>query len=146
MRHALLSNVSLPRCVVKHQKLYVTLPCSGKRVLFSLWTLADLLSIAFSYDFTTKQAFVDRTKSGNSSFDASFASIYHAPLAARNGQISLRILLDWSSVEVFGGLGESTITAQIFPSDAGTGVKLFSADTTTKNVRISAKTVASSWH
>ncbi|KAK4893445.1 hypothetical protein LTR27_008127 [Elasticomyces elasticus] len=89
------------------------------------------------YDFATKQMFVDRTKSGDSSFDASFANTYYAPLAAgQDGRVSIRILLDWSSVEVFGGQGESTITAQIFPSVDGDQVMLFSAGTTTKDVQL----------
>ncbi|THY69921.1 concanavalin A-like lectin/glucanase [Aureobasidium pullulans] len=86
------------------------------------------------YDFTIKQLFVDRTKSGNSSFDATFASVYYAPLqAARGGKITMRILLDWSSIEVFGGIGESTLTAQIFAADSGTDVLLFSEGGKTKD-------------
>ncbi|KAM3073443.1 hypothetical protein ACMFMF_006649 [Clarireedia jacksonii] len=47
------------------------------------------------YDFATKRFFVDRTKSGNVSFDATFPNIYYAPLAPEiGGKITLRILLD----------------------------------------------------
>ncbi|THZ29391.1 concanavalin A-like lectin/glucanase [Aureobasidium pullulans] len=98
------------------------------------------------YDFTIKHLFVDRTKSGNSSFDATFASVYYAPLqATRGGKITMRILLDWSSVEVFGGIGESTLTAQIFPADSGTDVLLFSEGGKTKDVSVTAKGVGSAW-
>ncbi|THV98498.1 concanavalin A-like lectin/glucanase [Aureobasidium pullulans] len=98
------------------------------------------------YDFTIKQLFVDRTKSGNSSFDATFASVYYAPLqATRGGKITMRILLDWSSVEVFGGVGETTLTAQIFPADSETDVLLFSEGGKTKDVSVTAKGVGSAW-
>lgn len=63
------------------------------------------------YDFSTKQLFINRTKSGNVGFDSTFPSVYYAPLMpASSGILSLRILLDWSSVEVFGGKGEVTLT------------------------------------
>jgi len=78
------------------------------------------------YDFATAQMYVDRTASGDSSFSALFAGVYYAPLSADSkGQLKLRVLLDWSSVEVFGGQGESTITAQIFPAEEDVGTKFF---------------------
>ena len=70
--------------------------------------------------------FVDRTKSGDSSFSALFSGIYYAPLSTDGkGEVKLRILLDWSSVEVFGGRGESTITAQIVPDASNVFTTLF---------------------
>jgi len=90
---------------------------------------------------------VNRTQSGDESFDPTFASVYHAPLAAnKNGKVNMRIFLDWSSVEVFGGEGEVTLTAQIFPSDNGTNAYIFSTDGSTKNVRVTAQAVSSSWN
>jgi sucrose-6-phosphate hydrolase SacC (GH32 family) len=98
------------------------------------------------YDFGTKQLFVDRTKSGNTGFDGTFASVYRAPLvAADNGVLTMRILLDWSSVEVFGGRGEVTLTSQIFPNDIGTNVLLFSTGGDTSGVTMKAKVVGSAW-
>jgi sucrose-6-phosphate hydrolase SacC (GH32 family) len=99
------------------------------------------------YDFGTKKLFVDRTKSGNTGFDGTFAGVYRAPLMATgDGTVTMRILLDWSSVEVFGGRGESTLTCQIFPSDAGTNVMLFSTGGGTSGVKVNAKVVGSSWN
>jgi beta-fructofuranosidase/levanase len=96
------------------------------------------------YDFGTKRLFVDRTKSGNVGFDSTFSNVYYAPLApARNGQVTLRILLDWSSVEVFGGEGEATLTTQIFPNDDGVDMWLFSTGGRTNKVTINAKSVGS---
>ena len=96
------------------------------------------------YDFPTSQMFVNRTTAGNTSFSPSFSGIYYAPLPATNGNVKLRILLDWSSVEVFGGQGESTITAQIFPPDANTGISLYSTGDA-NDVNIQVETVASVW-
>ncbi|PVH86428.1 carbohydrate-binding module family 38 protein [Cadophora sp. DSE1049] len=98
------------------------------------------------YDFGTKRLFVDRTKSGDVGFDGTFSNTYYAPLvAASNGKVTLRILLDWSSIEVFGGEGEVTLSAQIFPRDNGVDARLFSLGGSTNGVSISANVVGSAW-
>ncbi|KAJ6062153.1 glycosyl hydrolase family protein [Penicillium canescens] len=98
------------------------------------------------YDFSTKRLFVDRTKSGNVGFDGTFPNTYYAPLApSTDGKVTLRILLDWSSVEVFGGQGEVTVSAQIFPQDNGVDVRLFSGGGSTNGVMIDAKVFDSAY-
>ncbi|KAL3477941.1 glycosyl hydrolase family protein [Aspergillus californicus] len=98
------------------------------------------------YDFATKELFVDRTHSGNVSFDDTFAETYYAPLAANaNGQINMRIYVDWSSVEVFGGQGETTITAQIFPGDDATYAQIFSVGGDTRRVKVGINQLSSTW-
>lgn len=98
------------------------------------------------YDFVNKQVFIDRTKSGDVSFDNTFASIYRGPLAsAVNGKINLTIFVDRSSVEVFGGQGETTLTAQIFPSSDAIHTHLVSTGGATKNVKLSIYAIASTW-
>ncbi|KFY21445.1 hypothetical protein V491_02988 [Pseudogymnoascus sp. VKM F-3775] len=97
------------------------------------------------YDFSTKKMFVDRRDSGNDRFDGTFANVYHAPLpATADDKVTMRILLDWSSVEVFGGDGEVTLTSQIFPNDNGTDVLLFSTGGRTRRVTIEANILDSS--
>jgi sucrose-6-phosphate hydrolase SacC (GH32 family) len=98
------------------------------------------------YDFGTKSMFVDRTKSGNVGFDGTFSNTYYAPLAAgSDGKVTMRILLDSSSVEVFGGIGEVTLSAQIFPQDTGIDVGLFSTGGSTNGVTIDAKMLGSAF-
>ncbi len=46
--------------------------------------------------------------------------------------MKLRILVDWSSVEVFGGSGEAVITDQIFPDPASQGVEVFAENGSVK--------------
>lgn len=140
-----------------------TLPLSGKALDITI-TFSDRSSASTSpqfglilratsdlgqqtrvgYDFGTKRLFVDRTKSGNVGFDGTFSNTYYAPLTpAKNGQVTLRILLDWSSVEVFGGDGQATLTTQIFPNDNGVDISLFSTGGGTNVVGITAKSVGS---
>lgn len=98
------------------------------------------------YDFGTKRMFVDRTKSGNVGFDGTFSNTYYAPLApGSDGKVTIRILLDCSSVEVFGGEGEVTLSAQIFPQDTGIDVRLFSTGGSTRGVTIDAKMLGSAF-
>ncbi|CEL11661.1 Putative Glycosyl hydrolase family protein [Aspergillus calidoustus] len=98
------------------------------------------------YDFAAGQVFVDRSRSGEVGFDGTFASRYYAPLSlGADGRVSLRIMLDWSSVEVFGGDGEATITSQIFPSKDAVYSRLFSTGGETGNVKVGVKEVRSAW-
>ncbi|KAK6595390.1 beta-fructofuranosidase [Botrytis cinerea] len=98
------------------------------------------------YNFATKRLFVDRTKSGNVGFDGTFSSTYYAPLApSSNGQVTLRILLDWSSVEVFGGDGQATLTTQIFPSSIyNTSSNPSSSTSSNKSSLVTSSTVSTS--
>ncbi|MET3903169.1 GH32 C-terminal domain-containing protein [Paenarthrobacter sp. 4246] len=83
-------------------------------------------STVIGYDSTTGTVFVDRTKSGNTSFHPAFASIEDAPVALdKKGNVTLRVYVDRSSVEVFSGDGLRTITDQVFPNAGADKMTLF---------------------
>ena len=67
------------------------------------------------YDTTTHEVYIDRTKSGDVSFDPTFASVQRAPLPLAGGTVRLHMLVDTSSVEVFTDQGQVVFTDQIFP-------------------------------
>ncbi|MDX3520164.1 GH32 C-terminal domain-containing protein [Streptomyces scabiei] len=92
------------------------------------------------YDTTTQELYVDRTRSGAVDFNSTFPGVQAAPMKAANGKVKLRILVDWSSVEVFGGSGEAVITDQIFPDPASQGVQVFAEN---GSVKLDKATV---WH
>ncbi|WP_086800917.1 GH32 C-terminal domain-containing protein [Streptomyces caniscabiei] len=92
------------------------------------------------YDATNQELYVDRTHSGAVDFHSTFPGIQTAPLKAANGEIKMRILVDWSSIEVFGGDGEAVITDQIFPDPASQGVEVFAEN---GSVKLNKATV---WH
>ncbi|KAJ5183104.1 Extracellular exo-inulinase inuE [Penicillium capsulatum] len=110
-------------------------------------TTSDLTQqTRIGYDFHARQMFVDRRKSGNTTFDDTFASEYRAPLApGQDGRVHLRILVDWSSLEVFGGDGESTLTAQIFPDLSATHAGLFSSGGSTEDITLDVWEMSSIW-
>ncbi|WP_442974171.1 glycoside hydrolase family 32 protein [Saccharothrix sp. NRRL B-16348] len=77
------------------------------------------------YDTTTGELYVDRTRSGRTDFSTEFPAVQRAPLAAVDGKVTFRALVDRSSVEVFGGVGEAVITSLVFPDPAGDAVEVF---------------------
>jgi fructan beta-fructosidase len=77
------------------------------------------------YDMSRGTLFVDRTRSGDVGFHSAFGDVHHAPLPLRDGLVAVTVLVDRASVEVFGGMGESVITDQIFPGDGSDRVALF---------------------
>lgn len=86
-----------------------------------------LQEIDIGVDSLPSELFVDRTRSGDASFDSKFAKRQTAPLKLVPGQaIELHIFLDRCSVEVFVNHGERVISDLIFPSAAGQKVELFS--------------------
>lgn len=85
------------------------------------------------YDATTHQVYVDRRHAGASAWskDArtgrnTFATVQRAPYVPADGKVTLRILVDQSSVEVFAGQGETVISDAIFPAPSSQGVNAFS--------------------
>ena len=83
-------------------------------------------STVIGYDATTGKMFVDRTNSGNTAFHPAFASIEDAPVTLdKNGNVTMRIYLDRSSVEVFAQDGLRTITDQVFPNAGADKMALF---------------------
>ncbi|OYO30713.1 glycoside hydrolase family 32 protein [Janthinobacterium sp. PC23-8] len=76
------------------------------------------------YDAVAGEVYIDRSKSGDASFNTSFAARHTAPLPLRTGTVELRIVVDTSSVMVFAG-NEVVLTDQIFPQPSSNGVALF---------------------
>jgi fructan beta-fructosidase len=59
---------------------------------------------------------VDRTRSGKTDFHPKFPGRDEAPLRIAEGGVTLRLLVDTSSIEVFAQSGEIVLTKLIFPS------------------------------
>jgi len=77
------------------------------------------------YDVTAQRLFVDRSHSGRTDFNAKFAGRESAPLTLSDGSLTLHILLDAASVEVFAGNGARVFTEQIFPSASSLGLRAY---------------------
>ncbi len=85
------------------------------KVKLSLYNdLGDSLHVL--YDQTAAELAIDRRASGIVDFEDGFAAVHTAPFTAIEDEIRLRVMLDWSSIEVFVDGGIVTMTDQVFPS------------------------------
>lgn len=78
------------------------------------------------YDVARNSLFIDRRKSGITNFHEAFPDIYYAPLDLDGKYLTLNILLDHSSVEVFSNDGLSVLTCRVFPAEDDTSVEIYS--------------------
>lgn len=77
------------------------------------------------YVQSSGQLSVDRTASGNIGYDPAAGGVHTASFQAdANGKVQLRVLVDESSIEVFGGKGEVVISDLIFPDISSDGLAL----------------------
>ena len=86
--------------------------------------------MVFRYDPLVSQLTIDRSNAtdhtSDTSFTRLFAKKYNATLALEKGMLKLRIFVDQSSVEVFCNDGSTVLSTTNFPSQAQTGIELFS--------------------
>jgi sucrose-6-phosphate hydrolase SacC (GH32 family) len=66
-------------------------------------------------DFGAGQLRIDRTRSGRSDFSPTFAGVHSGPLRVTQGGLSLTVLVDVSSFEVFAQGGETVLTDLVLP-------------------------------
>lgn len=94
----------------------------------------------------SEQMFVDRRNSGEVDFSPVFPAMHKAPLATEDGKIRLNLIVDWSSVEVFGNNGYSVITDLIFPSENSKGIELYSRGGDVHLTRMDIWQLESAWN
>lgn len=87
---------------------------------------SDTEKTVVGYDEKSNQIFIDRTQSGEADFSDHFPGKHGGDLISGNGEVTLHIFVDWSSVEVFGNGGETSITDRIFPSPDSEDLSIFS--------------------
>lgn len=99
-----------------------------------------------SYNSKTKTVSLDRTRSGDTSFNRAFASKETIQLHASEEKIKLRILIDKSVVEIFINDGLYAITDLVFPQQSRGGIELFAKDGKAVFSDISIKKVNKTLH
>lgn len=77
------------------------------------------------YDGVNKKLYVDRTHSGTTLVSKDFASRIEAPLHFK-GPLTLDLVVDRSSVELFANGGELTMTNLVFPNEGADKIEFFS--------------------
>jgi levanase len=90
------------------------------------------------YDRSTGRLYVDRTTSGDTTAGPTFPGIHAGPLTLTGNRVTFTLYLDASSVEVFGGEGQTVITDQIFPNATSTQTKAYADGGTAKLITLKA--------
>ncbi|MFH5884812.1 glycoside hydrolase family 32 protein [Halalkalibaculum sp. DA3122] len=99
-----------------------------------------------AYNNDTGQLFVDRTNSGNTAFNEEFPGIHEAPLKTVEGEVTLHIFIDRSSIELFGNGGRAVITDRIFPSEGSDGISLYTEGGTAQLISMDVWQLESAWN
>ncbi|WP_148300863.1 GH32 C-terminal domain-containing protein [Asaia platycodi] len=112
------------------QDITVTLSSAGKgKASLVLRQSADRKEgTRISYDFSTHLLTLDRSNSGKTDFSPDFSLVHIAQLTPRNDTITLHIVVDRSSVELFANEGELRMTDLIFPQENSNDITLFASD------------------
>lgn len=120
-------NFDLARIVGK-----VTFPC---RINMNLEKVVDFSlrlsnnagdELLVGYDKKNNQYFIDRSKSGKTSFNKGFAARHVAPRFVK-GKMNISLVIDISSVELFADDGLSVMTEIFFPNKPYDKMELLSA-------------------
>jgi fructan beta-fructosidase len=98
------------------------------------------------YNTRSSSLFVDRSKAGDTSIDAESSGITQTFLAPINQRIKLHILVDWSSVEVFGNDGQVVLTNQIFADADSTQLELYVLEGDVTLIRLDVYQLDGIWH
>ena len=96
---------------------------TGNAVNLQLHTAADEFT-ELNIDGTNSRIAFDRTRSGKTDFHPEFPGRHEAPLRIRDGRVTLHLLLDTSSIEIFAQDGETVLTELIFPQSGPRAVTI----------------------
>ena len=94
--------------------------------------------IFIGFDAVSNRYFVDRTRSGKTSFSKDFVPVMYAPAIAKGEKSAFKIIIDVASVEVFFDGGATVLTAIFFPDENFTRLKVY---TTGENLQIDSMEV-----
>jgi len=86
--------------------------------------------VVVGIDGATGRIFVDRTRAGQTNWSSDFPARVSAPLKHSQAEsVSLEIVVDSNSIEVFAEDGETVLTNLIYPSAGSRGISFYSTPT-----------------
>ena len=80
-------------------------------------------NILVGFDAAINQYFIDRTQAGANRFSNSFLGVHYGPRIASGSILSLKLLVDVASVELFADGGKTVMTGVFFPDEEFTNIK-----------------------
>ena len=84
--------------------------------------------LSLGFDKANNHYFIDRSQSGNIDFERGFAARHTASRLATHQDVSLTLLIDEASVELFADGGLSVMTEIFFPNERYTGITIQSPE------------------
>jgi fructan beta-fructosidase len=84
--------------------------------------------LIIGYDKKQNQYFIDRTKSGIIDFQPDFAGRHVAPRFTNSNKMSISVIIDVTSVELFADDGLTSMTAIFFPKNSYSKVHIVSSE------------------
>jgi fructan beta-fructosidase len=95
--------------------------------------------VVIGYEKASDKFYVDRTRSGNTSFEKGFAKRIEAPRISTENKIDLKLIADAASVELFADKGLTVMTCIFFPNSMMSDVSIKSVrGINARDVKLSA--------
>jgi fructan beta-fructosidase len=104
-------------------------------------------AIIIGYDARNEKLYLDRSKSGNTSFDNHFTAWQYKAVRVplQEGKLRLHVFFDKSIMEVFANDGSVVLTAQLFPDISHDGIEFFSEKGATRIPAAKVWPLKSAW-
>lgn len=96
------------------------------------------------FNAAESQVFIDRTRSGETSFSPDFPGKQSATLE-KSAHVKLHLFVDRSSVELFANDGERVLTDRIYPHAGSNQIEFYSSDPQGKVISFQVWQLASIW-
>lgn len=86
--------------------------------------------LRIGYYRPTNRFYIDRSKAGQTNFSPQFVQVTYAPRTAKTQQVTMRMVLDVASVELFADNGLTCLTSIFFPSEKFNRFRLYHSGST----------------
>jgi len=101
--------------------------------------------VTIGFNKTSNQFYIDRTKSGETSFSKTFPAKHVAPRLLANKKLTMHLFIDHSSIELFADGGSISMTDIFFPTEKFTNLRLYRQNGNTRLTRGSLYELRSIW-
>jgi fructan beta-fructosidase len=101
--------------------------------------------ISIGLDQVAKEFYVDRSKSGKTSFYPEFRKIIKGPRNVDDAWVSFTVIIDASSIEVFFDDGATSMTTLCFPEENFSGLKIYGKGNSLETDTISVTQLQNIW-
>lgn len=121
------------------------MPVAGETVPVIQLSNTNGEMLAIGYDVSKNLFYIDRTHMKKQDFSASFAGLHTAPRESVDKRVTLHLIIDQSSVEVFADQGSVVLTDLFYPEKPFTAFSIKTAKHAVQPVKAVQYTLQSIW-